>query len=88
MNLSKALLDPTSAFRHPRDVLHAKSLSKKQKAQVLRRWEYDARELQVAAEENMTGGPEDQLDEILNALHQLDEKMDFEHSSPTKHGGK
>lgn len=87
MNIEKALLNPTSVFRHPGEVLFAESLSKKQKVQVLRRWEYDARELQVAAEENMAGGPEDRLDEVLKALHKLDADVDFDHSSPTKHGG-
>jgi len=87
MNFKKALLNPTSVFRRPSDVLLAESLSKNQKIQVLRRWEYDARELQVAAEENMAGGPEDRLDEILKVLHQLDAIIDLDHSPPTKHGG-
>lgn len=86
MNIEKALIDPTNVFRHPRDVLLAESLSKKQKIQVLRRWEYDARELQVATEENMAGGPADRLDEILEALNQLGANKALDCSSPTKHG--
>jgi len=53
----------------------------------LRHWEYDARELQVADEENMGGGPADKLDEVSNALHDLDADIDIEHSPPTKQGG-
>ena len=62
MNFKKALLDPTSVFRHPSDVLLAEYLSKEQEVQILRSWECAARELQVAVEENMVGGPEDNLD--------------------------
>lgn len=49
----KALLSPTSVYQKPMDVVHDESLSRDQKIQILERWEYDARELQVAEEENM-----------------------------------
>ncbi len=87
MNMEKALLDPASVFRCPEDVFGEKSLTREQKIEILRRWEYDARELEVAEEENMGGGPPDMLDQVLSVLHQLDADRDTEHSPPTKQGG-
>lgn len=81
------MLDPTSIFACPSDVCDEQSLTRDQKIKILRRWEYDARELQVAEEENMGGGPQDVLDEVLLALHRLDAVVDIEHSPPTKQGG-
>jgi hypothetical protein len=87
MNLEKAMLNPTSVFARPNDVLAEQTLTREQKIRVLRRWEYDARELEVADEENMGGGPPDVLDQVLKALHRLDAEIDVEHSPPTKQGG-
>lgn len=68
-----ARLDPTAVFHRPREVLDRTDLSDAQKAELLRRWEYDARELEVAEEENMAApeGSSDLLDEILDCLRQL-----------------
>ncbi len=87
MDLKQAMLDPTSVFAKPDDVLQEQSLTREQKIKILRRWEYDARELQVADEENMGGGPPDALDEVLNVLRQLDAESDKAQASPTKQGG-
>lgn len=56
----------------PRSVLRDTSLTRAQKIEKLRRWAYDARELDVANEEGMGGEsrPSD-LAEILAALHEL-----------------
>ncbi|NNE62086.1 MAG: hypothetical protein HKN35_14420, partial [Woeseia sp.] len=43
----KILLDPTTAYKVPNDVVKDKSLSKEQKIEILRRWAYDAHELEV-----------------------------------------
>jgi hypothetical protein len=86
-DIGKALINPASVFRAPRDVLTAEALSLEQKIEILRRWEYDARELQVAEEENMPGDDNGLFDEILLALHALGAGIDTTHSPPTKHGG-
>ena len=87
MNIKQALLDPTSVFACPDEVCDEPSLTRDHKIKVLRRWEYDARELEVAEEENMGGGPPGVLDQVLVALHRLDAEFDTEHSPPTKQGG-
>lgn len=88
MNLEQAMLDPSSVFASPAAVCDASDLTRSQKIEILRRWEYDARELQVATEENMGGGgTEAKLDQVLAALHQLDAGADPDGSPPTKQQG-
>jgi len=87
MNTAQAMRNPASTFRHPDDVCREKSLTRTQKIEILHRWEYDARELEVAEEENMAGGPPGNLDLVLKALHRLKGEVDTEHSPPTKQGG-
>lgn len=90
IDLKKALIDPSAIFKKPQEIVETSDLSREQKIELLRRWEYDARELQVADEEGMA--PADPqpgiLDGILNALRSLDAAADVEHSAPTKHGGR
>ena len=71
MNLQRALEDPASCFAHPADVVLEPSLSLERKIEILHRWEYDARLLEVAQEENMTGDEPSVLSEVLDALHAL-----------------
>jgi hypothetical protein len=87
MDIKKALLNPTSVFSHPANVCIEPSLTRLQKIEILRRWEFDAREEEVAEEENMGGSCPSALDEILASLKKLDAENDVEHSPPTKHGG-
>jgi len=72
IDVEKAKLDPTSVFAHPRDVLAQQSLSRDQKIDILRRWAYDAREIEIADQENMGGRAiDDPLDEVLKCLKEL-----------------
>lgn len=87
IDLQKALLDPTSVFKTPEEVVRNQELTREQKIDILRRWEYDARELQVAQEENMRTNQPDILDSILKALNMLHAKDLKDHSAPTKQGG-
>jgi len=81
----KALLDPTLVFGTPQDVVNDTELSRDQKVEILRRWQYDARELEVAEEEaGMAVRKPEIPDLIASALHSLGEKLDTEHSPPTK----
>lgn len=71
--LSRILTDPATVYQYPHAVLSDDRLSREEKIQVLERWAFDARELQVAEEENM--GPGDAqptyLHDVLVALDQL-----------------
>ena len=87
MDIEKPISNPSNEFACPDDILCEQSLTREQKIKILRQWEYDARELEVAEEENMGGGPPSMLGEILRALHCLNSTFDVEHSPPTKQGG-
>ena len=54
-DFNKALHDPSAVYPEPKDVLTDDTLDKSQKLRVLHQWEYDAREMMVADEENMAG---------------------------------
>lgn len=85
--LEQALLDPSSVFTSPSQVLERVGLSAEQKIEVLRRWEYDAAESAVALEEGMPGGDSDLLRQILLALAELTRGIDMEQIGPTKQHG-
>jgi hypothetical protein len=84
--LEQALLDPTSVFKAPEDVAAADDLTLDQKTDILRRWGYDALDLEVAEEENMGGGEPDLLDRVVRALESLGVEPNLRNSPPTKQG--
>ena len=72
IDLRNAMLNPALVFLGPEDVLQHDELTREQKIEVLRRWKFDALQLQVAEEENMgSEQPSDILDRVLQALHAL-----------------
>jgi hypothetical protein len=83
----RALLDPPSVFSQPEDVVSAESLDHETKIEILRRWGYDALGLEVAEEENMTGGERSILHRIVRALSAMDAEPDVIRRPPTKQGG-
>lgn len=93
-DLDRALQDPKAVFDTPMAVLRS-DLAHDDKLAVLQRWESDARELSVAAEENMAGpGPEPDdeagvLSEVRRAINTLERQPTDEAAAtvPTKHGG-
>lgn len=87
MDFKKAMMNPAKLFGSPQKVCEEVSLTREQKIKILRQWEYDAREIEVASEESMTGGSPSLLAEVLKALLQLGVEVDSEGSSPTKQGG-
>ncbi len=85
IDLKKAMLAPTMVFKDPKDVVANVELTRDQKIEILRRWEYDARQLEVAEEEaGMAVRRPDMFDRVVQALHALDVKRDMEHTRPTK----
>jgi hypothetical protein len=89
IDVEKALLDPAAIFKHPQQVIDTNDLSRDQKIEVLRRWEYDVREIQVLDDESTTAKETHAvtLDSVLNALRSLGAPIDVEHTAPTKQGG-
>jgi hypothetical protein len=87
MNIEKALLDPSAVFGEPEAVISDATLSREQKIEILRRWEYDSRLLQVAEEEGMEGVSNDLLARIRDALHKLDFWPDTEQAGQSKTAG-
>ena len=89
VDVKQAFVNPAAVFRRPEDVIDNKELSREQKIEILQRWEYDIRQLQVADEESMTAPKPEAitLDVVLKALRALGAPADVEHSAPTKQGG-
>jgi hypothetical protein len=71
LNVEAALRDPASVFAAPEDVVSHPALTRQQKIEILRLWEYDAAEAEVATEEGMPGGNNELLRRIVLALEGL-----------------
>ena len=78
---------PARTLTTPRDVLEAEDLTADRKIEILRQWAYDAREKEVAEEENMGGTDPDLLPEILGALASLESKPHSFPGTTGKQGG-
>jgi hypothetical protein len=87
IDLDLALVDPGAVFRTPEEVVVCETLTPDQRAEILRRWEYDARELDVAEDEGMRDGEPLLLDRITRALEALGYEADRDEAPPTKQGG-
>ncbi len=87
IDFEAARIDPASAFQAPEDISNSSELTREQKIELLSRWEYDARELEVATEEGMQNEAEDLLKRIHEALRSIGGKLDLEKEPPTKQGG-
>ena len=89
---NKMLGDVSREFDHPRDILDSHDLSSEQKIKLLKEWEIDLRELQVASEENMTGDASsgttaELLRECRLILAKLGATDGDSGAAPTKQGG-
>ena len=88
IDLRQALLNPAVVFLGPEEVLERDDLTREQKIEVLRRWKFDALQLQVADEENMRSEQSsDLLDRVLQSLHSLNASPNLEDSPSMKQGG-
>ena len=85
IDVKTAMLAPTMVFEDPMDVVANDELTRDQKIEILRRWEYDARQLEIAEEEaGMAVRRPEMFDLVVQALHKLDVERDTEHTPPTK----
>src|SRR4029077_20857187 len=71
MDFEKAKLNPAAVFKGPEEVVSSQELVREQKIEILRRWEQDARLMEVADEESMPGPQLKLLQPIRDALHAL-----------------
>lgn len=83
----EAVRDPGSVFSTPEEVFDSPDLTQVEKIQVLRSWEYDAAELEVAQEEGMRGEENGLVQRILLALARLTGGDDTSLVSPSKQHG-
>lgn len=67
----EALVNPSAEFDKPKDVVKSRELSRDEKKKVLEQREIDARLMQVASEEGMTGGEPNDLSEVKKAQKDL-----------------
>jgi hypothetical protein len=84
VNLEQALRDPAAVFATPEEVAAHPALTREQKIEILRLWEYDAAEAEVATEEGMPGGDDSLLRGILLALDELGGEIGVGDCGPTK----
>jgi hypothetical protein len=82
------LTNPSKAFTHPSQVVSASDLSYGDKVKALKQWEVDARLLQVASEEGMSGGEPNLLSDVKKAQEDLgvEPPPDDKRGAPTKTG--
>jgi hypothetical protein len=73
VDLERARLDPGAVFAGPEALRDHPGLTREQKVELLRRWEYDARELSTAEAEGMVGGEGAILDRIEAVLGEFTE---------------
>ena len=71
VDYEEALKDPASFFDAPQVVVDAPGLDRAQRIEILKRWDSDARQLMAASDENMTGGEQQQLQAVHEALRSL-----------------
>jgi len=71
-DIERAMITPSAVFDTPAEIVEAERLTRPQKIEVLKRWQLDARALQRATDESMTGGERPPLDEVNEALSKLD----------------
>ena len=85
---AEAKVNPTRYYRRPGEVVRDRRLNRREKLEILEAWELEARQLSVAAEENMAGGEPSLLQDVLQARLDLGDTTEPDEASgaPTKHG--
>jgi hypothetical protein len=85
---AEAAANPTRFYRAPAQVVQDRRLTREEKLAILEAWELEARELSVAAEESMSGGEPNHLQDVVEARLALGDETspDEDTGAPTKHG--
>jgi hypothetical protein len=74
----RALIAPEQVFTSPMAIVTTESMTPEQKLKILKHWEANARDLEVATEESMTGAGRSQLGEVRKAIDMLCEIEDVD----------
>jgi hypothetical protein len=77
----RALIAPEQVFKSPMDIVTTESMTPAQKLKILKHWEANALDLQVATEESMTGPGNSRLGEIRKAINMLCEIEELDERS-------
>ena len=77
----RALIAPEQVFNSPMDIVTTESMTPEQKLKILKHWEANALDLQVATEESMTGPGNSRLGEIRKAINMLCEIEELDERS-------
>ena len=77
----RALIAPEQVFESPMDIVNTDSMTPEQKLTVLKHWEANAHDLQVANDESMTGPGNTRLDEVRRAIDELTQAEDIDERS-------
>ena len=83
-SFEQGLWNPSATFASPEEILAHTDLTREQKIEILKLWEYDAAEAEVATEEGMPGKGDSMLRRILLALSQLTAPNDVTRTGPSK----
>ena len=75
-DFEKLCADPSAHYKHPEAIVKDERLTRSQKITALKLWAFDAREIEVAQEENMQAEQNGvgQLRQVLLALQQLEKR--------------
>ena len=84
--IKEILVNPSKEFAHPSQVVSTPDLSHNEKVKALKQWELDARLLQVASEEGMSGGEQNMLADVKKAQEELGVEKTEEGGVPNKNG--
>lgn len=87
IDFHEALLDPATVFDTPEDVVREASLSNPEKAEILRRWQYNIAEEDVALEEGMQGSETGMMRRVMLALQQVVGDLEISRDGPSKQHG-
>lgn len=77
----RALIAPEQVFKAPMDIVTTEAMTPAQKLKILKHWEANALDLQVATEESMTGPGNSRLGEIRKAINMLCEIEELDERS-------
>lgn len=88
LDFRKALTNPRAEFGNPERLLADPRLDREGKRAILRSWQQDERELEVAEEEGMGDGERSMLHRVAAALDSISGRADQGPETATKHGGR